>query len=151
MPRILAAVRGYGMATISRLLQMICLFCRISSLLQGTFATCNVKEPTNGSHPIASNRTRRLRDSPKFCRISSLLWSSFAKETCNVKEPTNGSHPIASNRTRRLRDSPKFCRISSLLWSSFAKETCNVKEPTHGKFCTIEPSLKQALHTYTDT
>ena len=44
----------YGVATISRLLKMIGLFCRISSLLQGSFAkeTCNFKEPTNRSHPI---------------------------------------------------------------------------------------------------
>ena len=42
------------MATISRLLKIIGLFCRISSLLQGSFAkeTCNFKEPTNRSHPI---------------------------------------------------------------------------------------------------
>ena len=40
--------------TISRLLKIIGLFCRISSLLQGSFATetYNFKEPTNRSHPI---------------------------------------------------------------------------------------------------
>jgi len=39
----------YGLATISRRLQMIGLFCRISSLLQGSFAkeSYNLKEPTN--------------------------------------------------------------------------------------------------------
>ena len=44
----------YGVATISRLLKMIGLFCRISSLLQGSFAkeTYHRKEPTNRSHPI---------------------------------------------------------------------------------------------------
>jgi len=44
----------YGVATISRLLKIIGLFCRISSLLQGSFAkkTYNFKEPTNRSHPI---------------------------------------------------------------------------------------------------
>ena len=44
----------YGVATISRLLKIIGLFCRISSLLQGSFAkeTCNLKEPTNRSHHI---------------------------------------------------------------------------------------------------
>jgi len=44
----------YGVATISRLLQMIGLFCRISSLLEGSFAkeTYNFKEPTTCSHPI---------------------------------------------------------------------------------------------------
>jgi len=45
---------GYGVATISRLLKIICLFCRIKSLLQGSFTkeTYNLKEPTNRSHPL---------------------------------------------------------------------------------------------------
>ena len=44
----------YGVATISRLLQIIGLLCRTYSLLQGPFAkeTYNFNEPTNGSHPI---------------------------------------------------------------------------------------------------
>jgi len=44
----------YGVATVSRLLEIIHLFCRISSLLQGCFAkeTYNSKEPTNCNHPI---------------------------------------------------------------------------------------------------
>jgi len=42
-----------GLATISRLPKNIGLFCRISSLLQGSFAkeTYNFKEPTDRSHP----------------------------------------------------------------------------------------------------
>jgi len=45
---------GYGVATISRLLKILGLFCRISSLLQGSFAeeTYNFKAPTHRSHPI---------------------------------------------------------------------------------------------------
>ena len=44
----------YGVATISRLLKIIVLSCRIQSLLQGSFAkeTYNLKEPTSHSHPI---------------------------------------------------------------------------------------------------
>jgi len=44
----------YGMATISRLLKIIGLFCRRQSLLLGSFAkeTYYFKEPTNRSHPI---------------------------------------------------------------------------------------------------
>jgi len=48
-------VRGsHEVATISRLLQITGLFCRISYLLQGSFAneTYNLKEPTSRSHPI---------------------------------------------------------------------------------------------------
>jgi len=38
----------------SRLLEIIGLFCRMSSVLQGSFAkeTYNFKEPTNRSHPV---------------------------------------------------------------------------------------------------
>ena len=47
-------IMSYGVATISRLLKIIGLFCRISSLLQGSFAeeTYNFKEPIHHSHPI---------------------------------------------------------------------------------------------------
>ena len=61
----LSSICDYGVATISRLLKMIRLFCRISSLLYGSFAkeTYNFKEPTSHSHPIprtfAYIRTRK--------------------------------------------------------------------------------------------
>jgi len=55
----------YGVATMSGLLKMICLFCRISSLLQGSFA-----------------------------KKTSLLKGSFEKETYNFKKPTDRSHHI---------------------------------------------------------
>jgi len=44
----------YGEAAVSRLLKIIGLFCRISTLLYGSFAkeTFNFKEPTTRSHPI---------------------------------------------------------------------------------------------------
>jgi len=47
---------SYGVATISRLLKMIGLFCRISSFLQVSFAkeNYNFKEPTNRSHFISA-------------------------------------------------------------------------------------------------
>jgi len=43
----------YGVVTISRVLKIIGLFCRISPLLWGSFAkeTYHFKEPTNRSHP----------------------------------------------------------------------------------------------------
>ena len=45
---------NYGVATVSRLLKIIGLFCRIQPLLQGSFVkeTYNFKEPTNRSLPI---------------------------------------------------------------------------------------------------
>ena len=55
----------YGVATISRLLINIGLFCRISSLLQGFSAkeTCDFKEPTNRSHPILKRLSEQKNDS----------------------------------------------------------------------------------------
>ena len=68
----------YGVATIRRLLQMIGLFCRISSLLQGSFAeeTYNFKEPTNRSHPRVSS-THQL-----YCRP--YIYVLIHVSTCNL-------------------------------------------------------------------
>jgi len=45
---------AYWVVTVSRIDKMIGLFCRISSLLEGSFAkeTYNFIDPTNQSHPI---------------------------------------------------------------------------------------------------
>ena len=50
----------YGVATTSRLPKSTCLFCRIQSLLQGSFAkeTYNLKAPTHRSHPTYVEDTR---------------------------------------------------------------------------------------------
>jgi len=52
----------YGVATISRLLKITGLFCRISSLLWSSFAkeTYNLKEPTNRSHLLSHTHTLTL-------------------------------------------------------------------------------------------
>ena len=56
---------SYGVATISRLLKIIGLFCRISSLLQGSFAkkTLTFEEPTNRSHPIRGSQVTYANES----------------------------------------------------------------------------------------
>ena len=48
--------RRHGVTTISKLLKIIGLLCRISSVLWGSFAkeTYNFIDPTNQSHPIES-------------------------------------------------------------------------------------------------
>jgi len=54
----------YGMATITRLLQIIGIFCRISSLLKGFFAkekVYNFKEPTSRSHPTCRHDSSERR------------------------------------------------------------------------------------------
>ena len=58
-----------GVATISRLLKIMSLLCRIMSLSQGSFAkkSYNFKEPTNRGHPIAALLIQ-------ICRVS---WLSY--------------------------------------------------------------------------
>jgi len=58
VPRGCGTARWYGVATSSRLLQIIGLFCRLSSRLKGSFAkeACNLKEPTDRSHPVGLTR-----------------------------------------------------------------------------------------------
>ena len=54
---------SYGVATISRLLKRLGLFCRMQSLSQGSFAkeTYNFKESNDPSHPIAPSLVLYLR------------------------------------------------------------------------------------------
>ena len=70
----------------SRLLKIIGLFCRITSLLQGSFA----KETYDSIHSIRKLQSWLVSSRlPKiiglFRRITSLLQGSFAKETYNFK------------------------------------------------------------------
>ena len=100
------------MATISRLLKITGLFCRIPSLLYVSFAkeTYDFKEPTNRSHPITRvavdadacyfgvalvNRIDKMRGLFRTRALYKRRYS--AKETCNFKEPTNRSHLILEN------------------------------------------------------
>ena len=72
---------AYGVATISRPLQIIGLFCRISSPLQGSFAkeTCNFKEPTSRSHPISKIRPVYLTK-VTYIRDQQRLWGGYEQQ-----------------------------------------------------------------------
>ena len=93
----------FGVATIIRPLTIICLFCRMQSLVQGSFAkeTYNCKESTNRSHAIpvgftcahvmcqsysldlflfSSRAVIDVKIVGLFCRIASLLQVSFDVE-----------------------------------------------------------------------
>jgi len=63
---------SYGVATTSRLLNIIGLFCRIWSLLQGFFAqeTYHFKESTNRSHPIPCSAPQEFVQQCSAGRIS---------------------------------------------------------------------------------
>ena len=76
------------MATISRLLKMIGLFCRILSLLWVSFAkeTYHLKEPTNRSHPILWKALISCQNLELFTTIhiyscELLLFTKFPVET----------------------------------------------------------------------
>ena len=66
----------YGVAAISRLLKIIGLFCRIVSLLQGSFAkeTYIFKQATNRSHPISENAHGSRRSSSPFLRMCNYVY-----------------------------------------------------------------------------
>jgi len=60
----------YGVASISTLLKILGLFCRISFLVQGSFAkeTYNFQKPTNRSQPISYHLSR-------MCTCQMIHWS----------------------------------------------------------------------------
>ena len=80
------------MATISRLLKIAGLLCRISSFLYGSFAkeAYKFKEPTNRSHPMGRNHDRSALPSGKMigllCKKALQKRRYSAKETCNFKD-----------------------------------------------------------------
>ena len=95
------------MPSISRLLKIIGLFCRISSLWQGSFAkeNCNFKEPTHRSHPISSEDTNMSCECELWFEYSLFYWALLQKRSVIWRslhivsmicwEPTNRSHPIS--------------------------------------------------------
>jgi len=73
-----------GVATVSRIDKIIGLFCRILSLLLGSFAkeTYNFIDPTNQSHPIHNTSWRRCVGCEKthgiyqtYCAVEYILLS----------------------------------------------------------------------------
>jgi len=91
-------------ATISRLPKIIGLFCRIQSLLQGSFAneTYNYKEPTNRSFPYCHQRAIRLCNiGASSCVETSSLWSVshiWPRLFCKRAQQEEGSFPIDTPR-----------------------------------------------------
>jgi len=94
------SVRNCSVFAISRLLKITGVFCRIYSLLEGSFAqeTYDFKEPTNHSHPIKlevllcfglATISRLLKIIRLFCKIALQKRLHSAKETHNFKESTD--------------------------------------------------------------
>jgi len=98
----------WGVATISRLLKIIGLFCRISSLSYGSFAkeTYNFKEPTHRSLPIQISYSPSRPDIGLPCICSSIF------EIINIQTPLiNSIHYATWNL-------PSFTAWCCWIWSS---------------------------------
>ena len=99
----------YGVATISRLLKITGLFCRILSLVQGSFAkeTYNFKEPTNRSHPV-----------PEWRELSLLL---FEIATC-----MNESCPKYERVMSDMKKAPEWRELPQLIFElvTHVNESC---------------------------
>jgi len=124
---------SYRVATISRLLKIIGLFCRISSLLQGFFAqeTCNFKEPTTCSPPYSTLRPFLVL----FCHI-------FPFKTHFHTHTPKYTHTHTHTYThRKLRNSRETARTLPLSFTAgntnpLTEELCNSYEPPDfGSFC----------------
>ena len=99
-----------GIATISRLLKIIGLFCKISSLLQGSFAkeTYNFKEPTNRSHPIVGIPSSQaiachIRDMTQRCGVTPFVWATWLNSYVyslgvGLRDICSGGDTIVNNR-----------------------------------------------------
>jgi len=73
------------MATISRLLKIIGLFCKraLEKTLHSPIETCNFKEPTNRSHPVPRTRHPIPRTPPhNMCAVTHIWTKGASKYAC---------------------------------------------------------------------
>ena len=101
----------YGVAKISRPLEIIGLFYRISSVLQGSFAkeTYNFKEPTNRSHPVPStgvHPNKRVTWLIHMCSLICDMTHSHVKHTVDA-----GVHPNKRTPVRKFNRHFLFLRV----------------------------------------
>jgi len=125
MGRVVFGLYGYGVATISRLLKMIGLFCRILSLLLGSFAkeTYNFKEPTNRSHQIVSwipdcVQITVFTKSGSFYKVfSQFLQSLFYKwQHSHTTLPTHITH-THTPQFRKCSVAERKCPVADQQWN----------------------------------
>jgi len=118
----------YGLATISRLLKVPGLFCRIQSLLQGSFAkeTYNFKEPTNRSHqiyicfsncPMCSINAQIAHGAIEYRRLGPLKKDSPRKSTFYISlSSTVYMYPHRVDSLNRQGHSQGALKISKFPW-----------------------------------
>jgi len=91
----------YGVAGIGRLLKIIRLFGRISSLFKGSFAkeTCNFKEPSSRSHPIPFphvqyplHETHVVRSYIQMCSTTCCLYVGVKTQTLLLSHTHTHTH-----------------------------------------------------------
>jgi len=129
----------YGVATMSRLLKILRLFCRISSVSWESFAkkTYNFKEPTNRSHPIRAVCTHVQKAS--FLKSQT---SSRAKPMASRAKP-NGSCTWSVKKTLCYRKRALYNRKRAL--SNRKRVGCNVTKASRDTL-----SALYARHVFSD-
>jgi len=90
----------YGVATVSRVDKNIGLFCRISSLLYGSFAkeTCNFIDSTNQSHPIAAHLCNHHPDAHVHTRTHTHTRICTCTNTRTIKRRKQAVEHLARSR-----------------------------------------------------
>jgi len=132
----------YGVAKISRLLTIIGLFCRMWSLLQGSFAkeTYNLKEPTNHSHPIPAQSTPFSNTNQRTCTLSHT-------HNPHIPPPTHIHTHLAETNVlwlSRYRHSRLHCNTLQ-----HAATHCNTLHHTATHFATLQNQCNMPQHTAT--
>ena len=148
----------YGVATISRLLKIIGLFCRIWSLLQGSFAkeTHDFKEPTNRSHPISPNITNTrglIRVCHELNQIISSQYHSWPHITnCHEK---NRLSPNITNTRGLIRlchelyqDAKCHDHISRTVTKKFGYHQILPKQEDWSDYVTNSITMPNVMTTY---
>jgi hypothetical protein len=106
-----------GVATMSRLLKITGLFCRISSFLQGSFAkeTYTFKEATNRSHRMFIWYC--LRGGPQSPHVSH-TWLNYIPHACESRHIHDWDHVTSHITIRELEHFTHFTRVNWIMSTS---------------------------------
>jgi len=124
-----------GVATISRLLKIIGLFCRISSLLKGSFAkeTYNYQEPTSGSHPVYIRMSHVTRMTASCVSLMTASCQTYEWVISPVNSSWHTYKSVMSHTwTRRAH-------VDRAIVDGMLMESSDLLSQTHpGKLCVID-------------
>ena len=130
----------HGVATISRLLKIIRLFCRISSLLQSSFAkeTYNLKEPTNRGHPMivyVHTTTRRSSVYVRNTQRRSVVTTTQLNCHHNAAPSSPRRSSVVTRHAGMYTRVQTFLHVQYMIWRSDG-------------VCTDRPRRGRSAHTW---